>query len=162
MESMNPHLLSRCLVIGACLLALGCGGASKAGRKPVYSVSGKITMSGGPLPGASVSFAPLDGQPVAVGRTNDQGEYTLTTYDAGDGAAAGRYAVVVSKPTAVAAASGEDEHSVDPYAEVAGSHSAQARTDAGGGVPDLYTSSTSTPLKAEVTSGGENRFDFEL
>jgi hypothetical protein len=159
---MNPQFLSRRLILGACVLALGCGGASTEGRKPVFPVSGTVTMSGGPLPGASVSFAPLDGQPVAVGRTNDQGEYTLTTYEGGDGAAAGRYAVVVSKPTATAAASGDGGHSDDPYAQVAAAHSARAGAETGGGVPEQYTNSTSTPLNAEVTADGENRFEFEL
>lgn len=159
---MTPQMLRIRLVTAACLLALGCGGGAD-GRKTVYPVTGKITMSGGPLIGASVSFAPREGQPVAVGRTNDQGEYTLTTYEASDGAAAGPFAVVVTKATATGAAA-EVAHSSDPYASGGGeSHSAKEKSaGAGGGVPQQYTSSQTTPLTATVTADGENRFDFEL
>jgi hypothetical protein len=159
---MNPRYLSQLTLLGACLLLLGCGGPDTSGRQRVYPVTGKVTMSGGPLAGASVSFAPREGQPVAVGRTNDQGEYTLTTYDAGDGAAAGQFSVVISKSTAPAASGDDTGHSDDPYVEVASSHSAGAKSEAGGGVPEQYTRSDTTPLNATVSADGTNRFDFEL
>ena len=96
MDKKRDHLAA-CLLFVPCLLLAGCGGGATEGRKPVYPTSGRITMSGSPVIGATVSFAPREGQPVAMGRTNDAGEYVLTTYDGGDGAAAGRFSVVVNK-----------------------------------------------------------------
>ena len=79
----------------ALLLALGCGG-----RKFV-PVSGKVTLNGQPLAGATVSFQPIAEGSVeaaagSVGKTDAQGEYTLTASTGQGGAAVGKHRVMIS------------------------------------------------------------------
>lgn len=60
-------------------------------------VSGTVTMDGERLPDAEVVFLPLDGQRVAMGRTDSRGRYELMYSSTVDGAMAGRYRVTISK-----------------------------------------------------------------
>jgi hypothetical protein len=82
----------------ALVLALGCG----SGRK-FAPVSGKVTMNGQPLAGATVSFQPIapegsvDVAPGSAGKTNDKGEYTLKAADGkSNGAWVGKHRVRIS------------------------------------------------------------------
>ena len=151
-------------LLSTCLILAGCGGTD---GEPVYPVTGKVTLSGGPLVGATVTFAPREGQPVALGRTNTAGEYELTTYESGDGAAEGEFAVIVIKsaPGAAAAEGGEDEgHSADVNANFEEGHDAGAAAaeDTGSIVPDRYAKSETTPLSYTVKSSGDNVNDIEI
>jgi len=84
---------------GGVLLVLflaGCGDS----RKTVYPVQGRVLDADGkPAAGAKVIFHPLDdkdpgaGHPVAI--VDDTGSFALTTYNKGDGAPAGNYAVTI-------------------------------------------------------------------
>src|SRR6266849_3541803 len=102
-----------CLVIVGSLVLVGCGGGAGAKHVAVFKVTGTVTLQGKPLPRAIVTFSPKEGQPVAFGMTNDKGEFTLTTYTDGDGAAAGSYGVVVSKAVSSGATT-DAGHSADP------------------------------------------------
>jgi len=138
--------------LALCLLLSGCGGAEEGigARLPVYKVTGKVTLSGGPLVSANVAFAPLDGQPVAIGRTNDAGEYSLTTYDPGDGAALGKYKVVISKPLSAGGSAGASSaHSNDPGADFSVGHDVKAG-NAGNAIPEEYTKSDTTRISKTV------------
>ena len=108
--------MSRCfcgLTMISLLCAAGCGGGAEGG-KPVFSTKGKVTMFGAPLADATVAFAPTEqGQPTAIGRTDAQGQFVLTTYDYGDGAAAGSYKVVLSKPIPTQASSTDSAEAGD-------------------------------------------------
>lgn len=138
----------------------GCGDAPVGGKRvPVYKVTGKITMQGGALAGANVTFGPKEGQPVAVGVTNDAGEFTLTTYDAGDGAAAGEYSVVVMKVKPAAASPADAGHG---QAVTAGGHSGAAAQSTANLVPEQYGDSSKTPLAAKVEAKSDNNFTFEI
>lgn len=160
--------MSRFCVMSICAVSLlisGCGGGGTAGRKTAYPVSGTIKFLGVPVIGAVVSFTPQDGQPAAVGRTDDSGNYFLTTYESADGAVAGNFAVVVMKfDSPVVSEDLEDEgHSADPNVTVTDSHAATSKTKSDGVLlPPAYGSAETTPLKVEVTAGGDNKFDFEL
>jgi hypothetical protein len=72
------------------------------GRVPVHRVTGQVTFKGKPLPGAVVSFHPVDDAkygndvPRPQGRTNEEGKFQLMTYAADDGAPAGSYVVGIS------------------------------------------------------------------
>ena len=93
-RSISPigHL---CLLIAA-IVFNGC--SSSSGLPPVYPVSGKVTMKGQPVEGATIIFVPStsDGE-AATAITNASGEYKLTTYSTGDGARPGKYSVKLSK-----------------------------------------------------------------
>jgi hypothetical protein len=155
--------VSSVLLLAACALT-GCGGGDEAGRQPVFKVTGTVMMHGSPLGSAIVSFAPQEGQPTAVGRTNDEGKFQLTTYEYGDGAAAGAFRVVVNKSIAVPASGGSAGKGGDHEAAEAasGAHDAAAANAKGGVVPALYTRAADTPLNAEVKSDGENDFTLEI
>jgi len=153
------------LAIGCVVFSVaGCGGSSDPGRVPVYPASGSVTLFGAPLAGATVAFAPSAGQPTAIGTTDSSGNFTLTTYEFGDGAAAGNFRVVISK-SAVAANSGSGNLNGSDHeaAEAALSgHSAEAEAASANLIPANYSSSTETPLSAEVKAGGENKFTLAI
>jgi hypothetical protein len=79
------------LLLGLCLSMLtGCGD-DRPSRVPV---SGKVTIDGQPVTSGSVSFQPQLGR-VAGGQLDEQGRFTLTTFDKGDGCVPGKHAVTV-------------------------------------------------------------------
>ena len=87
---------ARLLLGFALVLGLGCGSGKFA------PVSGTVTMNGKPLGGALVIFSPIakegsiDAGPGSSGKTNDKGEYTLTSDTGGTGAFVGKHRVSVS------------------------------------------------------------------
>lgn len=160
------------IVIAAVILGLsvvaGCGGGAEGG-KPVFPVTGNVTMFGGALVDATIAFAPtVPGQPTAMGKTDKEGNFTLTTYEYGDGAAEGQYKVVISKlittadPNASAGGGGEGEH--EAQADSGDSHAAAKKNAKGNQnmVPSDYTSSSTTKLTAEVKADGERVFSFNV
>lgn len=77
--------------LGCVLLALaGCGGAGRTAPVPTAAVSGKVTLDGKPLPGATVTF--FTDQWSSVGKTSSTGEFKLV-----QGAAVGGNKVTISK-----------------------------------------------------------------
>jgi hypothetical protein len=160
----------RCLLVIGMLCSLGLiacsGGEGGEDRVKVYPVTGKITLAGSPLPGAIVTFSPVDPKvgKVALGRTNDAGEYTLKTYEPGDGAAEGEYEVLVRE--AGASSGGEDPEAAHEQYSQGGGPSSHAGGRAGGStdslLPERYSIPGKTDLDATVTAGGENKFDFDL
>ena len=147
------------LSMGLALL-VGCGG-SGLGTIPV---SGKITVDGQPMEGVMVVFNPGDGGRAAAGRTDAQGIYKLTTEIAGDGALPGSYKVAVSKhenaaddvPTNV---DPNDPASLDAVYSKVDARKKQVSTSF---IADMYGNPMGSGLTAEVKSGGENKFDFDV
>jgi hypothetical protein len=77
---------------------LGSGCAKDNGRKPVYPVTGHVFLDGKPMPRAFLVFHPIGegaDAPRPTGHAEDDGSFTLSTYDSGDGAPAGEYTVTV-------------------------------------------------------------------
>ncbi len=89
--------------VGALLLcsSILVSGCSKSGieRLPVFPVDGQVTRDGQPLSGALVVLHPqgnLDARALPARATTDaEGKFKATTYDTGDGAAEGEYAITV-------------------------------------------------------------------
>lgn len=73
------------LLVGVAFL-VGCGG------EQFGNVSGKVTLDGQPLAGATVEFSPEGGSP-AYGVTDEQGRYTLLFSADQKGAAVGNQRV---------------------------------------------------------------------
>jgi hypothetical protein len=88
---------ARLMVGFVVLLALGCGG------KKFAPVSGVVKLNGKPLVGATVSFTPFKGEEEieaptsSVGKTNENGEYTLEATTGQHGALVGKHKVAISK-----------------------------------------------------------------
>lgn len=149
------------------VVAAGCGGGASK-KVPVHPVGGKVTLLNAPLTGAMVTFGPKEGQPLAYGMTNDQGEYALTTYTEGDGAAVGTYSVVVQKFAAASAQASAPKLSHGTEAGVnygsSGSHAggkSKAASGAGSIIPPQYSDGTKTPLSFKVEAKS-NRYDIEI
>jgi uncharacterized GH25 family protein len=85
-----------------CLLFIfnGCGGSNEYETTPV---SGVVTCQGKPVANATVNFTPVPDESraagqrgrVALGLTDKDGRFTLTTYQDGDGAIVGKHVVTV-------------------------------------------------------------------
>jgi hypothetical protein len=80
-------------------VAVGCG-AQNADRLAVFPVDGQVTLDGQPLANALVILHPRDASDpralAARGQTDASGKFKVTTYEAGDGAPPGEYAVTVA------------------------------------------------------------------
>jgi hypothetical protein len=144
------------------LLAVGCGGPGK----PV-KVEGIVTLDGKPLPGATVTFAPVGGGRSASGRTDADGSFRLTTFRTDDGALPGEYKVmVVAEKEAEERFVGRDptkfteeekmatRKSMSPAGKKAASAAAVAKKK-GSPVPAIYGDIKSTPLKEVVPPAGK-------
>lgn len=154
------------LIISICIFSCGCSGGSGEDRKPVYKVTGTVSLSGAPIAGASVTFISKEKQPVAYGRTNGSGTFELMTYAPGDGAAAGRYSVLVTKYLGKGSATNEVDaaHGADPTKnyDSASGHDARATQKTENAIPEQYAKADTTPLSVMVKDDGENKFDLEL
>ena len=135
---------ARLLLGFALVLGLGCGSEKFA------PVSGTVTMNGKPLAGALVIFSPIaregsiDAGPGSSGKTNDKGEYTLTSDTGRTGALVGKHRVSVSlmKP-----GTGESDDRRRPGQLV-------------NQVPVKYNGKTELTYK--VPAGGTDKADFAL
>jgi hypothetical protein len=149
------------VILLATLFLSGCGEDTDAGRQPVFPVTGTVTMHGAPLAEATVAFAPQAGQLTAVGKTDAQGKFQLTTYEYGDGAAAGSFRVVISKTMAKPAASSLDSGDHEAAEKAVSTH--DAASEAGNEmVPAQYASSEDTPFTVEVKTSGVNDFTLPI
>lgn len=91
---MQIHV-STVLVIFGFTIVFGCG--NHVERPKTVPVSGKVTWNGEPLPMGRVQFVPSDskkGRP-AVGDIDQEGHYTLMTFQPNDGVIPGSYKIFV-------------------------------------------------------------------
>lgn len=95
-------------------VTLGCGAPEPVGPS-AQTVEGSVVYQGKPASGFRVTFHPqFDIGPrkfAPSAMTDAEGKFTLTSYKAGDGAPAGKYAVAIEWPQQVG--NGED-HDVPP------------------------------------------------
>lgn len=148
------------LALGLLLLAAGCGQFDDPNRPATYPVTGTITHNGKPVEGAMVRFELADGSRSAIGKTDANGKYVLTTFSANDGALPGQYRVSILKyetPPRTPSSKSEAEY-VPP--EAAGL--AQQATIPKNLLPAKYADVKTSGLAATVSESGENRFDFSL
>lgn len=113
--------------------AYGCGEA----RVPVHPVSGKVSFQGKAPSGARIALHTVSGGAEGVaptGRVNEDGTFSITAYEPGDGAPAGDYVATIEWYKVVP----------DP---------------AGGGapgpnvLPKKYSSVQTSPIKLTVSNG---------
>jgi hypothetical protein len=160
---MSPFRSGRFRFLFAGPLALsmlvGCGAGGPKVPKTV-AVSGKITYQDKPLAGAEIGFVSnLDNKDVLAARgvSNDSGEFTLSTYidpqHEVSGATPGDFVVTVTKIEKMDQQKMMEQFSTgNPAMEGAFKKL----------VPPKYTDAKDSPLKASVTVGGANRFEFKL
>lgn len=170
-KNSMPKKMGSLFVSTAVVLAVsGCGGGP-SDRPAVYPASGKVLYNGSPVAGATVAFWGEGAPQAALGKTNDQGEFTLTTFDSGDGAVAGEHTITVIKadgsgngsasgPIEYDAASGDASEAYDAMMKAAAnpaSDSADASL-----LPEKYAKQDTTTLRETVSPEGPNEFTLEL
>jgi len=147
-ERISVNMASRRIllwlsVLGFAWIATGCG----SGLPETAEVNGTVTLDGKPVDGAIVVFFDPDGAHPARGVTDGSGKFTLTTFEAGDGAVLGQHKVSVSKidesAKAPAGAEGQDTPSV----------SEDISESAKNLLPVLYSSPSTSGLTVEVKKG---------
>jgi hypothetical protein len=143
----------------AILTAVGCGKGS------VSKVEGIVTLDGKPLPGATVSFVPVnkEGRP-ANGRTDSDGTFRLTTFRTDDGALPGEYQVIVILEQGDEY-TGRDPHTFTDEEKKAmrmGTMSPSGKKQVAENkkkqvspVPAIYSDAKQTPLKEVVPTTGK-------
>lgn len=134
-------------------LSLGCGGDAK--RLEVHPVKGTVIYKGEPMKGGgSILFMPtIEGGKEASGTIEQDGTFTLKTYEDGDGAAAGQYRIVVYQVTVE-----EPENTADGE-ESTGEPTETVPAEAQ--IPRIYSNGTRSPLQQEVKAE-ENDLRIEL
>jgi hypothetical protein len=132
-------------------LALLLGGGCSGPQVEFAEVQGKVMLDGKPLVGVQVTFYPetagKETLPLARGKTDTAGKYSLATLDGQPGAAVGKHRVVVQWPTPER---GDNWEKVPPP---------QFK---GPVIPIKYTAATETPLLFEVKSGAPQTIDLIL
>ena len=90
------------VLLGLVLLAALLPGCRKKGWLDTYPVKGAVLVDGKPAKDVFVSFHPKeavgDRPYLPSGRTDENGEFVLSTFVEGDGAPAGEYDVTVTWP----------------------------------------------------------------
>ena len=151
------------------LLALGClAGCLESSGPSVEFIEGTVTLDGQALEGVTVNFSPksTDGM-AAVGVTNAQGVYTLTTMPTGavgKGAPAGEYDVTLIKSTTpTAAVVSEDDPNYQSGTVQEGGTPQGPKVEHV--IPTKYnsklTSGLSVTVKDGSNKGGDMNFDIK-
>lgn len=84
------NVANRCFALLLASIAIGAAGCGN-----LVQVQGEVALDGQPLSAAQVMFMPKSGRP-AVGKTDEQGRFRLTTNRPSDGIAPGDYTVTVT------------------------------------------------------------------
>ncbi len=144
------------VLVAAVAAAVGCSGSDgpQLPEGPKGQVTGKVTYNGSPVPaGSVVNFAPLDEDGIAaVGTVASDGSYELSSRGA-SAVVPGKYAVIVSAPSAVTDTS--DEEAMRRLYE---NGEAEAKKDP---FPSRYTQVATSGLEFDVAEG-EQTIDIEL
>lgn len=135
--------LAALVAVGVC----GCGDQ----RPKTVAVKGSVVYNNSPVEGAAVMFQ-RDGARPATGQTDEEGNFTLTTFGENDGAIPGEYVVTITKM----------ESAPEPTGEVGREPPKAAASKPKSLLPVKYSEPKSSDLKETVSAPGPNEFTFEL
>lgn len=163
--------MTRTNVGAAFLVAAGAAaisGCSHSDRPETAPVRGKITYRGAPVAGATITFLCPGAPRLAIGTSDSQGNYRLTTFTPNDGAVIGTHTVTVrkvaSEPASDVAPPPVDSQSMSKAIEQAMRQTARqivAAEKAPASLPAKYADRTTSGLRQEVVAG-ENVINLEL
>lgn len=144
-ERLSSRGISALCGLLSIVLVCGCG-KSKPWEK-VVPVKGAVTHKGKPVKDAELAFFPVveEGFPESVrpwAKTTENGEFSVSTYNNGDGAPTGRYKVTVTHHEIV----------------ISGGSMGSKPND----LPKKYASKDTTDLVIDVTAGETTLSPFEL
>jgi hypothetical protein len=128
----------------------GCG-ESEEGAPVLHPVTGKLTVGGTAVGNVQVALMPTGGTGrAAIGNTDAEGNFTIASPNAGAGAVAGEYKVVLT-PSATGTMESQYAGGGDPSKAAAEESS----------IPKEYLSAETTTKTVEVKEG-ENQINLEL
>ena len=153
---MDRRLERRALLTAGLAMILGCSGRSGPETAPV---TGKITLGGKPMAGAHVTFTAEGAPRAALGTTDAQGVYQLTTFQPNDGAVLGKHTVTVTMP--VKGAPTMSAEKPDAAYGAAMLQAAKGTAQRGTEIPAKYANPTTSGLTADVKRG-KNECPFDL
>jgi len=126
---------------------MACG---RNGRLLVYPVRGRVLVDGQPAAHAQLAFHPVGNQdPGAVhpiGQVDEKGNFSLSSYDRGDGAPEGEYQVTV---VWYLATPNPNRETGDDYLSV-------------NYLSEQYARVETSPLRAHISKGSNELAPFEL
>jgi hypothetical protein len=146
-------------VIG--IAVAGCGSKERTGSDPVYPVTGIITLRGKPVAQAEVTFYNAAKNRSAFGKTNDKGEYKLTTFAPNDGAVEGQHAVTVVKVEAPAASTPVAPIESPAYQPPGFGESTEPKPPKSE-LDEKYAKQETSGLTATIKTDGPNQVNFDL
>jgi hypothetical protein len=164
MRISSTRSLSSALAVSLVLLALGCGDDGGLARR--YAVSGKVIYKGAPVNKGAISFVPTTAEGRGAAGQIEDGHYSLTTLDPGDGAIPGKYKVTLDDRQL-------DEAKLKAQADELGrrkgmklsmipqEYQAAALKKAKGVLPGKYQVASTSDVEVEVKPQS-NRIDIEL
>lgn len=124
------------------------GCAKSASDKPKTAQAAGVVLKGGkPLAKVQVAFIPANG-PMAMGTTDDKGQFTLMTSTPGDGALIGEHKVSLGYVTEAPVSNSPEE--IAAAAKVASP------------VPARYGNPDTSGITATVPPDGKTDFKFEI
>ncbi len=132
-----------CNAVGLTATLLAVAGCGRPGTAPTAPARGTVLIHGAPADDVRVMFIPTKGRP-AIGDTDAQGNFILTTFAREDGAVPGEHRVTIS----------DRKHIWGP--------GMKAPTNSKERFPKQYQGEGTTPWKVEVKSGEENEFKLEV
>lgn len=132
--------------------AIGCG------QKGTVPLRGTVKLDGRPLTGATVYFLAQDGGGRdAVGTTDAEGVFRLSTYEPGDGALPGRYKVTVHPATEAVPGFA----AATPFEAMEKASAGQKLNRPAVVLPPRYTEPGQTILQQEVPARGDVVFELQ-
>lgn len=137
------QLCNRWIYIVAIVCTLGCGAETLS----LVDVSGTVTYRGKPVSNATITFYPKQGPP-AFGVSDAQGQFSLET-NGQPGA--------VPETAKVSVVAVEELRTLPPSEQ-----NPEGLTETRSLIPSKYSLIATTPLEAEVSATGQNRFEFQL
>lgn len=151
------------------LIAVSISGCNQSDRPTIVRASGKVTLNGTPVAGASVSFQPVSGGRPCGGVTNADGVYEITSYEENDGAAVGEYRVAIikisgegaQKPSEAAPAE-DPSLALSDIADPTETDTPAKQPETTYLVPQKYSDPANSGLTANVPASGSDELNFEL
>jgi hypothetical protein len=134
--------------LGLALVLVCVAGCGKPGTAPTAEVTGTVTLDGSPIEGVGVTFLPQEGRP-ASGVTNASGQFTLSTFETGDGAVPGRHKVAIGEQP-------DESEPMPGTPEAANWKPPEAR------FPEKYSNPEESGFEAQVEPGKPNTFTFDM
>ncbi len=155
----KKHLIWNGLVslasLGFVVTMIGCGP-----KKPeTYPVEGVVTLNGEPVEVVLEFYSPTGTQP-AFARSDQTGEFSVSTFGKGDGAMPGEYQVVVTTSTDAGAGKGPDTTAL-PDEDPAESSPEDLEVSSAD-IPKIYTQRSTAPITVNITPEGDNNLQIEL